>query len=182
MRHPRLASLLILGLLPGCGLEGAALPVAAVGAASVAVAGQTPVDMAASWYTGRDCSIVRLDRRESYCAPPALPVTAQPYCTRSRGSVDCWVTPPLNSTPVGAPVVPVPPLVSTVPVPMQVVPVPAGAAVVQPAVVVPLGPVAVPPPEGSAPGTPVFVLPQVAPGDAPAGVFVPTQPTGALAQ
>lgn len=68
---------------------------AAVTIGSVAAIGRTPVDAAVSLVSGRDCSVVRLDRGESYCRPQEAPPPAQPYCTRSLGSVDCWRSPPL---------------------------------------------------------------------------------------
>jgi hypothetical protein len=85
--------------LAGCGMEPALGPAAAVGGASIVLTGRTPVDHVASWVTGEDCSIIRLERRESWCAPPPGPPAAQPFCTRSLGSVDCWTTPPLASGP-----------------------------------------------------------------------------------
>lgn len=87
---------LLLGaaLLGGCGLEPALAPAAAVGGASLVLTGRMPVDHAASWWTGQECSVVRLERRESYCAPPPGPPAPQPYCTRSLGAVDCWTAPP----------------------------------------------------------------------------------------
>ncbi|MGG5808978.1 hypothetical protein [Falsiroseomonas sp. CW058] len=100
MARPRRPALLLpLCALAACGLEPALGPVAAVGGASVVLTGRTPVDHVASWATGGDCSIVRLERRESWCAPPPAPPAAPPFCTRSLGAVDCWVTPPLGSGP-----------------------------------------------------------------------------------
>ena len=54
---------------------------------------RTLPDLVYSGVSGRDCSMVRLDRGESYCRPVALPVPPQPYCTRSLGTVDCWQNP-----------------------------------------------------------------------------------------
>lgn len=73
----------------GLGLAGA------VTVGSVATIGRTPVDAVVSVIAGRDCSAVRLDRGESYCRPAEPPPAPTPYCTRSRGSVDCWTSPPL---------------------------------------------------------------------------------------
>ena len=87
--------LLLLPLAAG-GCDGAGLGAAAgVTAGSVAVIGRTPVDAVATVIAGRDCSAVRLDRGLSYCAPEEPPTSPPPYCTRSRGSVDCWTQPPL---------------------------------------------------------------------------------------
>lgn len=75
-----------------------------VEAASVVVFGRGFVDLGVSAVSGRDCSIVRLDRRQTYCAPRDPPFDEGPYCTRSLARVDCWVDPatlPPGSGPVG---------------------------------------------------------------------------------
>lgn len=91
--------LLALALLGGCDPAGLGAG-AAVTAGSVAVAGRTPVDALVSLATGRDCSVVRLDRRLPYCAPPMQPAgIVEPFCTRSLGRVDCWTRPPLAIPP-----------------------------------------------------------------------------------
>lgn len=92
-------SLLLPPLLGACALEPALGPAAVVGGASVILIGRTPVDQVASWITGQDCSVVRLERREPYCAAPPGPPPAPPFCTRSLGAVDCWTAPPLGSEP-----------------------------------------------------------------------------------
>ena len=57
------------------------------------------VDIVVSGVTGRDCSIAYLDARERYCRPEPEAVP-EPHCTRSLGSVDCWVgSPPGNPPP-----------------------------------------------------------------------------------
>jgi hypothetical protein len=68
---------------------------AAAGVGSVVVIGRTPVDAVVSLASGRDCSVVRLDRGQSYCRPVEPPPAPPPYCTRSLGRVDCWREPPL---------------------------------------------------------------------------------------
>ncbi|MBR0647684.1 hypothetical protein, partial [Plastoroseomonas hellenica] len=93
------ATLAIVTLIPLLAACEAAGPIAVVAGGSVAVMGRTPVDVVASLVTGRDCSVVRLDRRQSYCAPTEEPPAAQPYCTRSLGSVDCWTVPPHGRPP-----------------------------------------------------------------------------------
>lgn len=87
--------LLILLALAGCGATSETLTAAVVagGAASVAVIGRTPIDAVYSAATGKDCSVVRLDRGQTYCRPTEPPPQAQPYCTRSLGVVDCWADP-----------------------------------------------------------------------------------------
>src|SRR5918997_6638025 len=93
-RMRRLLPALLLPFLAAC--DPASLGVtAAVGVGSVAVIGRTPVDAAVSLATGRDCSIVRLDRGQSYCRPVEPPPAPPPYCTRGLGRVDCWREPPL---------------------------------------------------------------------------------------
>jgi hypothetical protein len=89
----------VLLLLPACGAEPLLGPAAVVGGASLVLTGRTPVDHLASLATGADCSVVRLERREPYCAPPAGPSARQPYCTRSLGAVDCWTSPPPGAVP-----------------------------------------------------------------------------------
>lgn len=81
---------LLLLLLPGC--EPLAVG-AAVTAGSVAVIGRTPVDAVVSAATGRDCSVVRLDRGQDYCKAEEAPPAPPPFCTRSLGRVDCWTAP-----------------------------------------------------------------------------------------
>ncbi len=92
----RRASLLLLmplaAGLAGCGPE-ALVVTPAVGAASLALTGRTPVDHAAGWLTGLDCSGVRLERYGPWCVAPAPPAPV-PRCTRSLGAVDCWMPAP----------------------------------------------------------------------------------------
>jgi hypothetical protein len=68
----------------------ALLPVLLLAACSVPVIHRDLFDAAYSAATGRDCSIVRLDRNESYCRAPEPPPQPPAYCTRSLGTVDCW--------------------------------------------------------------------------------------------
>ncbi len=88
------AALLCLAALGGC--QAAVLPAAAFGAAdlaSVTTFHRSSFDLAYSAITGRDCSIVRLDKGDRYCKPKEAPPVAPPYCTRSLGVVDCWADP-----------------------------------------------------------------------------------------
>ena len=91
-------------LLTGCGatpLDWATGGIAA-GIGSIAVMGRTPVDAAVSLIKGQDCSLVRLDRGQSYCRPEEAPPEEPPFCTRSLGRVDCWADPQsLPGNPVG---------------------------------------------------------------------------------
>ena len=68
-----------------------ALAVAEV--ASIVVLHRGILDTLISTFSGRDCSIVYLDRGQSYCRTPEPPPSPPPYCTRSLGVVDCWVNP-----------------------------------------------------------------------------------------
>jgi hypothetical protein len=81
-------------LLAGC--HPAATPfvaVAAVEASSVAVFGRGTIDMAYSAISGRDCSIVRLDKGESYCKPKEAPPAPPEFCTRTLGVPECFGDP-----------------------------------------------------------------------------------------
>lgn len=91
--------LVVSPLLSGCGPEA---PVVAgvvagaavvVSAASLPVFHRTPVDMLVSAATGRDCSVVNLDRGERYCRPMELAPERPVFCTRSLGVPDCWANP-----------------------------------------------------------------------------------------
>jgi hypothetical protein len=82
-------------LLAGCGgpwTEPAGALLAA-DAATIPVLHRGIFDTVFSTITGRDCSIVRLDRDQTYCRPVEPPPEPPPYCTRSLGSVDCWPAP-----------------------------------------------------------------------------------------
>ncbi len=93
VRHILPLPMLLLPFLGGC--DGPALvATAGVNVASLTLVGRTVPDILVSGVTGRDCSIVRLDRGMSYGGPPAPAPGPPPYCTGSRGSVDCWVTRP----------------------------------------------------------------------------------------
>ena len=54
---------------------------------------RTPFDMAVSAVSGRDCSVVYLDRLEAYCRPRELAPERPVFCTRSLGVPDCWADP-----------------------------------------------------------------------------------------
>ncbi|WP_158746763.1 hypothetical protein [Acidisphaera sp. L21] len=75
-----------------CGCVAAAAA-GGVEAASVAVFGRGVVDIGVSAVTGRDCSIVRLDRQQDYCAPREHMPRTEPYCSRTLGDVQCWQDP-----------------------------------------------------------------------------------------
>ncbi len=82
--------------LAGCGSPANVIAVGALGAAgviSIATIGRDPVDAVYSLVTGKDCSIVRLDRGQSYCRPVDPPPEAPEFCTHSLGSVNCWANP-----------------------------------------------------------------------------------------
>ncbi|MDR3533207.1 MAG: hypothetical protein P4L90_21950 [Rhodopila sp.] len=81
--------------LAGCGWSSNLIATAAVGAnvGSVATIQRSPADAVYSWWTGRDCSIVRLDEGKSYCRPTEPKPEPPVFCTRSLGTVNCWEDP-----------------------------------------------------------------------------------------
>jgi hypothetical protein len=89
--------ILLAGLLPlaGCGWPDPLIATALAGAtiASVATIQRTPMDAVYSLFTGRDCSLVRLDQGKTYCRPVEPPPEPPVFCTRGLGSVDCWKDP-----------------------------------------------------------------------------------------
>ena len=96
--------LVLLFLVPGCAhwVEPTGA-LAAADVASVVVFGRGIADIGVSAVSGRDCSIVRLDRGLTYCAPIDPPPDPGPFCTRSLGTVDCWINPqalPMPQQPV----------------------------------------------------------------------------------
>ena len=100
----RATILLLLLSLPGCAhwVEPTGA-LAAADLASVVVFGRGIADIGVSAISGRDCSIVRLDRGLTYCAPVEPPPDPGPFCTRSLGTVDCWINPdalPMPQQPV----------------------------------------------------------------------------------
>jgi hypothetical protein len=81
--------------LAGCGapLTAPLGAFAALDAAAIPVIHRDIFDAVWSAITGRNCSIVRLDRNQTYCRPVEPPPEPPPYCTRSLGTVDCWKNP-----------------------------------------------------------------------------------------
>ena len=90
-------TLLLLSFLPlaGCGWSDNLIATAAIGAnvGSVAAIQRTPADAVYSWWTGRDCSVVRLDEGKTYCRTVKPEPEPPVFCTRGLGSVDCWQDP-----------------------------------------------------------------------------------------
>jgi hypothetical protein len=96
MRPGLISLILIVPLfLGGCGPETPVVAAAtvAISVASIPVFHRTPIDMVVSAATGRDCSVVNLDRGERYCRPKEQPPEKPPFCTRSLGVADCWEDP-----------------------------------------------------------------------------------------
>ena len=89
----RALSLLLLTLplgLSGCyGVEA----FGAMEGTSVAVFGRGVADLGVSAVTGKDCSIVHLDKGQNYCAPREKLPDAPPFCTATLGTVQCWANP-----------------------------------------------------------------------------------------
>lgn len=92
--------LLLLPLLVACTVPAPVIGLGAADVAGVAVFGRSIGDIGVSAVTGRDCSIVRLDKGQSYCAPPDPGPPVPVFCTRSLGSVDCWRNPERFSMPM----------------------------------------------------------------------------------
>ncbi len=86
-RYFPLLAFLVLPALSGCGW------VVAADIATIPVLGRSIPDGIYSAVTGKDCSVVRLDRGQSFCRPTEEPPAPPPYCTRSLGTVDCWTKP-----------------------------------------------------------------------------------------
>jgi hypothetical protein len=99
-RSRRLAALALAGsLLAGCTdppllqetIAGAPLSLwaAGTGVASYAVLQRGVFDTIYSLVTGKDCSVLNIERRGEYCRsePVAEPIA---FCTRTIGAVDCW--------------------------------------------------------------------------------------------
>ncbi len=81
-------------ILPLAACDGPAIvATAGVNIAALTLAGRTVPDMAVSAVTGRDCSVVRLDRGMTYCGPEAGAEAPVAFCTRSLGAADCWEQP-----------------------------------------------------------------------------------------
>jgi hypothetical protein len=91
----RWSAVLLALTLAGCGVPWTAPAGAfvALNAAAIPVIHRDVFDAVWSTITGRDCSIVRLDRNQTYCRPVEPPPEPPPYCTRSLGTVDCWRDP-----------------------------------------------------------------------------------------
>jgi len=87
--------LLGLLLLAACGMSENLSATVAVAASvgSIATIHRSPADAVYSFLTGRDCSIVRLDEGKSYCRPVEPRPDPPEFCTRSLGTVNCWLNP-----------------------------------------------------------------------------------------
>lgn len=85
---------IVTGLLLCCGCTAVPAVLAPLEASSVMVFGRGILDIGVSAATGRDCSIVRLDRGQTYCVPIEGPA-AERFCTRSLAIPDCWAGPAL---------------------------------------------------------------------------------------
>ncbi len=86
----RILPILLLPGLAGC-VAGEA--VVGVEAASVAVFGRDVIDIGVSAISGRDCSVVRLDRKQPYCAAREELPPPPPFCSRTLANVQCWADP-----------------------------------------------------------------------------------------
>lgn len=87
--------------LAGCGVPFFE-PVEALGLASIAtvpIFGRSLPDILYSGISGKDCSVVRLEQGRSYCRPTDPPIEVAQVCTRSLGTVDCWINPEALTSP-----------------------------------------------------------------------------------
>jgi hypothetical protein len=91
MHRIHLPLLIVLLSLPAC--ESAAIAVAGADAASVTVLGRDMVDVGVSAVTGKDCSVVRLDKGQTYCAPREHLPGPPTFCSQTLGTVQCWANP-----------------------------------------------------------------------------------------
>ena len=92
--------LVMLAPLAASALSGcvAMLPVAAGSTATLIATKKTPVDLAFSWASGKDCSMLRQVRGESYCVEDDVAPTTggagdpaeRPLCYRTLGEVICY--------------------------------------------------------------------------------------------
>ncbi len=100
IRPIRMVLRLSLVLLLPAALDGCAGAVALAGveAASVTVFGRDVVDIGVSAITGKDCSLVRLDRQQTYCAARNQLPGPAPYCTQTLGMAQCWSNPEAFTT------------------------------------------------------------------------------------
>ncbi len=85
-----LAAALALSSLGACGPSDPSGILLGASVGAIPVFHKGPFDILYSAVTGQDCSIVRLDRMQSYCRPVEPPPAPPTYCTRSLGTVDCW--------------------------------------------------------------------------------------------
>lgn len=72
------------------------LPLGCLAGCAVPVIHRDLFDAAYSLSAGQDCSIVRLDKGETYCRPVEPPPEPPTTCTRSLGTVDCWRAAPAS--------------------------------------------------------------------------------------
>ena len=84
-------ALILCLLLTACG-EPASLLAAATNIAVVPIFGRTLPDMVYSAAAGRDCSMVRVEQGKTWCREAGAEPKPQPFCTRSLGTVDCWIS------------------------------------------------------------------------------------------
>ncbi len=73
---------------------------AAIDLVTVSVLGRDVGDVVVSGVSGRDCSVVRLDRGQSYCRAIEPPPEPPEFCTRSLARVDCWRNPEVLNGPL----------------------------------------------------------------------------------
>jgi hypothetical protein len=85
--------LLLLGLVACHPMATPLVVVAGLEAASVATFHRDGFDLAYSLIHRRDCSIVHLERGETYCRPAEPEPAPQQFCTRTLGMAECFAEP-----------------------------------------------------------------------------------------
>ena len=88
---PFILAALTAGCTPSASVVAGSLAAASV--AAIPVFHRTGLDLLVSVMSGRDCSVVNLDRREPYCRPREQPPEPPIFCTRSLGVANCWSEP-----------------------------------------------------------------------------------------
>lgn len=66
---------------------------AALGAGTVVASKKTPIDHVVSLFTGKDCSIVRKNRGDTYCVEDEVAAPVSVYCYPTLGEATCYASP-----------------------------------------------------------------------------------------
>ena len=88
-----LTLLVLTGMLLLSSCSALAPPVAAIEGISAVGTGKTLSDHVVSYYSGKDCSIVRQSTGRSYCEEEENNPAPKVWCYRTLGSVSCYDRP-----------------------------------------------------------------------------------------